>query len=82
MKANFLDFRKHTKDIIKALELNETVTVLYRGKEKGMLYPVNTPKKTGHTSASHPAFGMWKNRADMKDPSKYVHKIRESRHDF
>ena len=82
MKANFLDFRKHTKDIVKALELNETVTVLYRGKEKGILYPSNSPRTAGKTSAFHPAFGMWKDRMYMKDVSKYVRRLRESRHDL
>ncbi len=26
----------------------------------------------------HPAFGMWKNRKDMKDPVKYVRNIRSA----
>ncbi len=82
MKANFLDFRKHTKNIIKALELNETVTVMYRGKEKGKLYPTGSQKNTKTSVKDHPVFGMWKNRQDMTDPVKYVRKIRESRHDF
>lgn len=80
MKANFLDFRKHTKDIVKALELNEPVTVLYRGKEKGVLYPASKDKGAKVLVKDHPAFGMWKGREDMKDVAKYVRKIREPRH--
>lgn len=81
MKANYLDFRKKMKDIIKALELNETVELYYRGKQKGILTPVK-PEKKKMKVEDHPAFGMWKGRKDMKEPSKYVRKIREPRYDI
>ena len=35
MKVTFLDFRKRPKALLKALEQNEEVTILYRGRLKG-----------------------------------------------
>lgn len=40
MKANVVDLRYRMKEVLKALERNETVTVLYRGKVKGILQSV------------------------------------------
>jgi hypothetical protein len=76
MKANFLDFRKNMKDIIKALELNEPVEIYYRGKKKGVIMPEKTGKKKRMSVMDHPAFGMWKDREDMKNPTKYIHDMR------
>ncbi|HRU38299.1 MAG TPA: hypothetical protein P5511_00370 [Candidatus Goldiibacteriota bacterium] len=45
MKANYLDFKKNMKNIIKALELNEPVEIYYRGKKKGTIIPEKTEKK-------------------------------------
>ena len=36
MKASVLDLRYRTKDVIKAIERGETITLLYRGKEKAL----------------------------------------------
>jgi len=76
MKANFLDFRRNMKDIIKALELNEPVEIYYRGKKKGTIIPENTANKKLPDITKHPVFGMWKNREDLKDPSGWVHDLR------
>jgi len=56
MKANIVDLRYKMKDIIKALDRNESVTVLYRGKVKGIITPVS--KKVKDDVRSHPFFGM------------------------
>ena len=39
MKASVVDLRYKMKDVLKALDRNERVTVLYRGKVKGVLIP-------------------------------------------
>ena len=81
MKATMLDLRRRTKDIIRALDRGESVTITYRGKEKGTIIPARKKKRRSITE--HPAFGMWKDREDMKDPSAWVRKIRRSRvHDL
>ena len=37
MKASIVDLRYKTKDILKALDRNEKVTILYHGKVKGVI---------------------------------------------
>ena len=36
MKASILDLRRRMSEVLKALERNEDVTILYRGKKKGI----------------------------------------------
>jgi hypothetical protein len=43
-------------DVLKALDRNEKVTVLYRGKVKGILIPSSQRKQIKITD--HPFFGM------------------------
>jgi antitoxin (DNA-binding transcriptional repressor) of toxin-antitoxin stability system len=80
MKARVVDLRYRMKDVLAAIDRGETVTVLYRGKEKARLTPVDGEKKKG-SLASHPAFGMWKDRADLKDVPAYVRQLRRGRFD-
>jgi hypothetical protein len=40
MKASVIDLRKKMSHIIKALDRNEKVIILYHGKEKGILSPI------------------------------------------
>ena len=58
MKASIVDLRYKTKDILKALERNESVTVLYHGKIKGIINPVK--EKSASKIIDHPFFGMHK----------------------
>jgi antitoxin (DNA-binding transcriptional repressor) of toxin-antitoxin stability system len=79
MKASVVDLRYRMKDVLEALDRGETVTVLYRGKEKARLTPIAGEKKG--SLVSDPAFGMWKDRADLKDVPAYVRKLRRGRFD-
>ena len=56
MKASIVDLRYKTKDILKALERNESVTVLYHGKVRGVIKPVK--EKSAAKVSSHAFFGM------------------------
>ena len=56
MKASIVDLRYKTKDILKALERNETVTVLYHGKVRGIIRPAK--EKSVMKVEAHPFFGM------------------------
>ena len=47
MEATVVDLRYHMNDVLKALDRNESVRVLYRGKIKGVLRPA------GRSSAAH-----------------------------
>jgi hypothetical protein len=56
MKASIVDLRYKTKDILKALERNESVTVLYHGKVRGVIKPAK--EKSLKKVKDHPFFGM------------------------
>ena len=56
MKATIVDLRYKMNDVLKAIDRNEKVTVLYRGKVKAILSP---PDKKKHLKIiDHPFFGM------------------------
>jgi hypothetical protein len=59
MKATIVDLRYKMNDVLKALDRNEQVTVLYRGKVKGILVPPG--KKAKLKITDHPFFGMSSN---------------------
>jgi prevent-host-death family protein len=78
MKATVLDLRYRTKDVLKAVERGETVTVLYRGKEKARILP--PPSKKQRTSLrTDEAFGLWKDRKDMRNVAAFVRNTRKGR---
>lgn len=79
MKASIVDLRYRMKDVLRAVERGETVTVLYRGKEKARIVPIEAAKPEMKIR-DHPAFGMWADREDMKDPAEWVRKIRAPRY--
>ena len=58
MKASVIDLRYKMKDVLKALDRKEKVTILYRGKVKGVIVPVNNKKYK--KVKDHPLFGMLK----------------------
>jgi antitoxin (DNA-binding transcriptional repressor) of toxin-antitoxin stability system len=66
------------KDVLRAIDRGETVTVLYRGTEKAQLVPIKTNSSEPKPS-EHPACGMWAEREDLADPVKYVRTLRKSR---
>ena len=60
MQATIVDLRYRMNDVLKALERNEKVTVLYRGKIKGVLMPYSVSGKQviDKKISDHPFFGM------------------------
>lgn len=56
MKASIVDLRYKTAEILKALDNQETVTILYHGKAKGIISPLNEKRAT--MVKDHPFFGM------------------------
>ncbi len=56
MKASIVDLRYKMNDIIKALDRNEEVTILYHGKEKGVIIPSRRIKTA--KACEHAYFGM------------------------
>lgn len=78
MKATVLDLRRNPGKILEAIERNETVTLSKRGREIAVIVPKNKAKGKVSIKDS-PAFGMWKDRTDMRDPSACVRKLRKGR---
>ena len=77
MKASIVDLRYKTKEILQALERNETVTVLYHGKVKGIINPAG---KSPHARVKdHPFFGMY--RDDRESVQDQMDRLRKPRHD-
>ena len=77
MKASIVDLRYRMKDVLKAVDRGETVTVLYRGKEKAQLVPIVAAKK--NALRSDPAFGMWAERKELKHPGQWLRNLRQGR---
>ncbi len=78
MKASILDLRRRMKDVLRALERNESVTVLYRGRRKAMLLPAREAGKRSQSAREHAAFGLWKDRTESDVPA-LVRRLREGR---
>ena len=83
MNASIVDLRYRMKDVLRAIDRGETVSVLYRGVEKARLVPVGLDHEKsaplGARAKDQPFFGLWKDRDDLADPVAYVRKIREPR---
>ncbi|HUW85071.1 MAG TPA: hypothetical protein VMZ31_20000 [Phycisphaerae bacterium] len=79
MKASFVDLRKKSAEIIRALERNEPVTVLYRGRARAIMQPVGGEAKRAGKAKDHPAFGLWADRKDLGDVGRHVRKLRKGR---
>ncbi|MCY3667903.1 MAG: type II toxin-antitoxin system Phd/YefM family antitoxin [Gemmatimonadetes bacterium] len=77
MKASILDLRRRMKDVLLALDRNESVTIFYRGKEKAILSP--SRQRTDKSVKDHEAFGLWRDREDMTDVDAYVRNLRKGR---
>lgn len=78
MKATLLDLRRNPGKIVEAIERNETVTLSKRGREIALIIPKG--KEARRVSIKQdPAFGLWKDRADLGDPAAFVRDMRKSR---
>ncbi|MBL7218752.1 MAG: type II toxin-antitoxin system Phd/YefM family antitoxin [Phycisphaerae bacterium] len=82
MKASFVDLRKKSSEVIRAIHRNESVTVLYRGKPAAIMQPISGQvDRSVLKAADHPAFGLWADRDDMADVAAHVHELRKGRFD-
>ena len=78
MKASVVDLRYKTKEILNALDRNESVTVLYHGKVKGVIKPAGGAPAT--KIKDHPFFGMLK--GDDETVLEELGSLRKPRHDL
>lgn len=75
MKATVVDLRYKMNKVLKALDRNEEVTVLYHGKAKGIIVPVEREHKK---IKDHPFFGM--SSKDALSVSDTLKKLRKPRY--
>ena len=77
MNATIVDLRYKMKNVLRAIDRGETVTVLYRGKERAKLTPVApAPGSGAPKTKDQPLFGLWKDREDISDPASYLRSVR------
>ena len=78
MKTSIVDLKNKTKDLLKALERNESVTLLYRGKVSGVITPAKEVmvKKV----KDHPFFGM--TSGSENTVLEELENLRKPRHDL
>lgn len=81
MKASILDLRRRMADVLRALDRNESVRILYRGRERAILIPAGMAPADAPPARKHPSFGIWKDRDDLADVPAYVRTLRKGRHD-
>ena len=64
MQATVVDLRYHMNDVLKALDRNEDVDILYRGKTKGVL--MARAERAGMKVSQHPFFNMRSSRRSVE----------------
>ena len=79
MKASILDLRRRMAEVLRALDRNEPVKILYRGRERAILLPARNDRRRTITVKEHPAFGMWKDHEELKDVAAHVRQLRRAR---
>ena len=77
MKASIVDLRYKTKEILQALERNESVTILYHGKVKGTITPAG--RGPAPDIRDHPLFGL--HRETGETVQEEMERLRKPRHD-
>jgi hypothetical protein len=75
MKATVVELRYKMKEVLKALEQRENVTILYHGKVKGIIIPAKTDST--EKVEEHPFFGM--NQDDSASVLEQMDKLRRPR---
>ena len=78
MKASIVDLRYKTNDILKALDRNESVTILYHGRIKGIIKPAR--EKSVSKVKDHPFFAMYK--GSEQTVLDELESLRKPRYDF
>ena len=79
MKASIVDLRRRMGEVLRALDRNETVKILYRGRERAIMIPSGTNQRKSRPISEHPAFGIWKDRKDVEDIEAHIRELREGR---
>ena len=70
MDATVVDLRYRMNDVLKALDRKESVNVRYRGKLKGILYPV--VEAPSGKIVDHPFFGVRESGPTVERQMEYL----------
>ena len=65
MKASVVDLRYRMNEILKAIDRNEEVTILYHGKVKGVIKPKTS--KARRRITDHPFFNMYSSKETVRE---------------
>lgn len=79
MHASFVDLRKKSTEIIRALKRNQRVTILYRGKPAAVMHPIDDAGDAPVSAQHHAAFGIWRDRDQPTTPAEQVRELRKGR---
>jgi len=78
MNASVLDLRYKTSDILNALDHQEQVTILYHGKPKATIIPLETFSSV--RVCEHDFFGMY--ATETESVENVMERLRGGRHDL
>jgi len=79
MKALILDLLRRTRDALRTINRNESVSVNFRDKEKTGMSPGRP--RMDRSVKDHEAFGMWRDRDETADVDGFLHNLRNGRLD-
>ena len=79
MNASIIDLRYKTSDILAALDKREHITILYHGKPRGTIIPLEETSPTGKV-CKHEFFGMY--AKDTETVEDVMERLRGGRHDL
>ena len=70
MQASIVDLRYHMNDVLKALERNEEVQILYRGQVKGILRAPHAIEFSKKEIIQDPFFAMYTSERTVEEEMK------------
>jgi hypothetical protein len=76
MNASIVELRYKMRDVLSALERKEKVSILYHGKLKGIIYPLEAESST--SVQRHPFFGMAKSKESVETTMRRIRGVRYS----
>lgn len=77
MKISLSNLPRRWPEVMRVLDRQQTVSILYQGKEVGILCPLNYRRAKARPIQEHPAFGMWKDHPDFRNVAQAVRKLRK-----
>jgi prevent-host-death family protein len=79
MQVTVKELRKQPGRIIAMVASGNDITITLRGKPAARIVPLDFAPEKKKEDGETIAFGMWREREDMKDPSVFVANLRKGR---